>query len=185
MDEDVRVTTPFEGQPHGGWDPDRPIDVPLAVHTCNVVPAWADYNGHMSESAYLLVFGDASDALFRIIGIDEAYRAAGGSIYTVETHLRNLREAVVGEELRLTIWVIGVDDKRLHIAHEMHRGSDGECIATGEQLLVHVDMEAGRSAPFPSHLRERLDQIAAAHAHHNLDWIGRSIGLPAPRMKKD
>ncbi len=181
MGDDSRVTTPFEGQAHAGWDPDAAISAPLAVHMCAVVPAWADYNGHMSESAYLLVFGDASDALFRLIGIDEAYREAGGSIYTVETHLRNLREAVVGEELRLTIWVIGVDSKRLHIAHEMHRGSDGECIATGEQLLVHVDMQAGRSAPFPPHLRERLDQIAAAHADHNLNWIGRSIGLPAAR----
>ena len=181
MGDDSRVTTPFEGQAHAGWDPDAAISAPLAVHMCAVVPAWADYNGHMSESAYLLVFGDASDALFRLIGIDEAYREAGGSIYTVETHLRNLREAVVGEELRLTIWVIGVDSKRLHIAHEMHRGSDGECIATGEQLLVHVDMQAGRSAPFPPHLRERLDQISAAHADHNLDWIGRSIGLPAAR----
>ena len=39
------------------------------------------------------MFGDSADAFFRFFGIDEAYRAAGRSLYTVETHLRNLREA--------------------------------------------------------------------------------------------
>jgi acyl-CoA thioesterase FadM len=54
---------------------------------------WVDYNGHMSESAYLLAFWDSSDAFFRFFGVDEQYRASGRSLYTVETHLRHLREA--------------------------------------------------------------------------------------------
>jgi len=173
-----RLVTPYEGRAHAGWDADAAIDAPLRLHECLVVPEWADYNDHMTESAYLLVVGDNSDAFFRYFGIDEAYRDAGHSLYTVETHLRNLREAAVGELLRLTLWVIGVGEKRVHIAHEMYRDSDGELIATIEQMLVHVDMAAGRSSPLPGVLRERLDAIAARHSQEpRPDWIGRAIGL--------
>ena len=172
------VSTPYEGRPHAGWDPSAPIDAPLHLHECVVVSEWADYNNHMTESAYLLVAGDNSDAFFRYFGIDEAYRESGHSLFTVETHLRNLREASVGEDLSMTLWVLGVGDKRVHIAHQLYRDSDGELIATAEQMLIHVDTSAGRSAPIPPDLRERLDAIAAAHAQlPRPEWIGRSIGL--------
>ena len=72
-----RVVTPLEGVAFAGWDAKKPIPAPLALHACTVKPEWTDYNGHMTESAYLLVFGDSSDAFFRFIGIDEAYRAKG------------------------------------------------------------------------------------------------------------
>ena len=53
-----------------------------------------DYNGHVHESRYLQVFGDATDALLRHLGVDAAYLAAGGSYYTVETHLSHLQRGV-------------------------------------------------------------------------------------------
>ena len=91
-----RVVTPLEGVPFAGWDATKPIEAPLALHACAVKPEWTDYNGHMSESAYLLAFGNSSDAFFRFIGIDEAYRASGFSLYTIDTRIRNLAELGVG-----------------------------------------------------------------------------------------
>jgi len=174
----MAVTTPYEGRPASEWDPAAAIDSPLRLHRCQVAPEWVDYNDHMTESAYLLVFGDNSDAFFRYFGIDDTYRASGCSLFTVETHLRNLREADEGESLELALWVIAVDAKRVHIAHEMYRGRDGELIATAEQMLLHVDMTAGRTVPLPTYLHERLEAIAAAHSSRpRPDWIGRSIGL--------
>ena len=52
-----------------------------------VRPEWIDYNGHMTDSRYLQVFGDATDALFRSRGVDDAYRRSGRAMYTVETHV--------------------------------------------------------------------------------------------------
>jgi acyl-CoA thioesterase FadM len=148
------------------------------VHRAAVPPAWVDYNGHMTEWAYLLVMGDGSDAFFRYFGIDEAYRASGRSLYTVETHIRNLREAAAGEQLDLTLRVLGVDAKRVHIAHEVLH-SDGELLATGEQMLLHVDTAAARTSPLPDVLHERLQQIAAAHAALPVpDWVGRVMRIP-------
>ena len=93
-------STPYEGTGHVAWDPTSAIDAPLRLHETAVIPAWVDYNGHMSESCYLLVFGDNADAFFRFIGIDEDYRAGGHSLYTVETHLHHRREVSAGRAAR-------------------------------------------------------------------------------------
>jgi acyl-CoA thioester hydrolase len=152
----------------GPWPPGPPIPAPLRLHETTVAAEWVDYNGHLSEWAYLLVFGDNADAFFRYLGVDEEYRAAGRSLYTAETHLRHLHEARLGERLWLTLQVLGVDTKRLHIAHEM-RNAAHAAIATAEQLLLHVDTRAGKVAPFPGPIAGRLRQICGAHA-----------GLPVP-----
>ncbi len=61
---------------------------------------WIDYNGHLSEAYYVLVFGFATDALRDAAGLDAAYRErTGGSLYTVEAHVRCLREVAHGSEL--------------------------------------------------------------------------------------
>jgi acyl-CoA thioester hydrolase len=158
------LTTPLEGSGHRPWDAQAPIDAPLCLLQTAVVPQWVDYNGHMSESCYLLVFGDNSDSFFRFIGIDEAYRAAGHSLYTVQTQLHNLREVSEGEPIRLTLQLLDCDDKRLHLFHAMFHGLSGELLATGEQMLVHVDMVQGRSVPMPPALLTRVQAICAAHA---------------------
>ena len=147
----------------------RAIAAPLCLLKTTVAPQWVDYNGHMSESCYLLVFGDNSDAFFRFIGIDEAYRAAGHSLYTVQTHLHNLREVAQGEPIRLTLQLLDADEKRVHLFHAMFHGISGELLATGEQMLVHVDMTEGRAVAMPHDLQQRVLAIRAAHA-----------GLPKP-----
>jgi carnitine 3-dehydrogenase len=110
------------------------------------------------------VFGDSSDCFFRYVGIDEAYRAAGSSIYTLETRIHNRREARTGDPLALAFRILAHDAKRLHVFHAMTHEKTGETLATAEQILVHVDMKAGRSAPFPPDLAARIAAIAEAHA---------------------
>jgi acyl-CoA thioester hydrolase len=157
------------------------IPAPLRLYDTKVAPEWADYNGHMSEWCFLLVFGDGADAFFRYFGIDEDYRASGRSLFTVETHLRHVREAHVGDRLRLTLQLLGVDAKRLHVVHEMIDDS-GRVLATGEQMLLHVDTRAGRVAPFPDQIFERLEEIRAAHAALPVpDYVGRVITMPGNR----
>jgi len=148
------------------WQPDDVVPCPLDFYRGAVLTAWVDYNHHMTEAAYLTAVGWGSDALFSYIGDDDAYRAAGHSFYTVETHVAYLREASEHEPILVTTRVLGVDRKRLHIYHEMFSParSTGTMLCTCEQMLVHVDMTAGRSAPIPDRMRAALDAIAAAHA---------------------
>jgi len=140
------------------------IEAPLSLYRASVGPEWVDYNGHMSEWCYLLLVGDAADAFFRFIGIDEAYRAAGHSLYTAETHLHHLRESALGDRLAVPLQLLDVGPQSLHLFHTVRNEATGEDAATAEQLLVHVDMAAGRVVPMPGELRERLEEIRLAHA---------------------
>ena len=146
------------------WQRGDVPDAPLAIYRTPVEPEWVDYNGHMTESAYLTAAGWASDALFRYVGDDEAYRAAGNSFYTVETHIHYVREVSVHEPIEFTTQILGVDAKRVHLVHSMLHGDDGGLLCTAEQMLVHVDMHAGRSAPILPHVATALQAIAASHA---------------------
>ena len=161
-------------------DSDTSVAAPLRLYRATVRPEWVDYNGHMSEWCFLLVMGESSDAFFRYVGIDEHYRSAGASLFTVETHIRNLVEVGAGDELSLALHVLAVDAKRIHLTHEVTR-RDGSLAATGEQLLLHVDTTAGRVAPILSQVRQRIDRVAQAHASlPRPDWIGHVMQIPEP-----
>jgi len=147
------------------WSEGMSVDAPLPLYQCRVAPDWVDYNDHMTESAYLLAFGWASDAMFRYIGIDEAYRAAGHSFYTVESHLVYSKEVSTGEPLRFTTQLLGQDHKRLHIFHAMYHGDTGDLLCTNEQMLVHVDMGASRSIDTLAGPKAALDAVWEVHRH--------------------
>ena len=151
---------------------------PLALHTAQVAPEWVDYNGHAHESRYLQVFGDASDALFAYLGIDDAYLATG-SYFTVESHLSHLREALLDDRLAVATQVLDCDARRLHVFHSLTREADGELLATAEQLFLHVDTVARRAAPASAVVLARVQRIAEAHAAlPRPDRAGRSIAIP-------
>jgi len=147
------------------WQRGDIVPAPLELYRTTVNPDWVDYNRHMTEAAYLTAFGWATDALFRYIGDDEAYRAAGHSFYTVETHINYEREVAVNEPLRFTTQLLDVDAKRMHFFHSMFHGETGVRLATTEQMLVHVEMTEGRSAPVLPEVAEALAAVMESHRH--------------------
>ena len=154
---------------------------PLALHGEPVRPEWVDYNGHMHEAYYVLVFGNATDAFYDHIGMDRAYREhTKTSVYTLESHINFLDEVGEGAPLAVTTQVLGLDDKRLHLFHTMRRGDDGRLVATYELVALHVDMAGPRAAPFAGAVLARLRGIETEHAGLPAPkQAGRSIGLRA------
>jgi len=162
------------------WQPGDAVAAPLSLYSAPVEPDWVDYNDHMTESAFLLAFGWASDKLFRHIGIDEAYRAAGHTFFTVETHLNYRREAALGDPLTVTTQILGVDAKRLHFFHAMYHADTGELLCTTEQMLLHVDNDVGRTVPILPGPAAALAAIAEAHADLPVpEQVGRVMQIPA------
>jgi len=135
---------------------------PLRLLETQVRPEWIDYNGHMTDSRYLQVFGDATDALFRYAGIDEAYRRSGRALYTAESHLLHKAEAHSQERLYVVSRIVEVDEKRVRLLHRMHRTRDDALLATAEQVYLHVDTVGGRVAPMDAAVRARLAAIQTA-----------------------
>ena len=155
---------------------DQDFSKALSLFDAEVLPEWLDYNGHMTESRYLQVFGDATDALLNFVGMDEAYRTQGFSVYTVETHIRHLLEVAGGEPLTVETQLLGFDEKRLRIVHTMSNASSGDILATGEHMLLHVDTEAGKACPFGKKLYEKLEKIWQGHQNLDVpDYGGKGI----------
>jgi carnitine 3-dehydrogenase len=159
-------------------DADDPSQ-PLRLHAARVLPEWVDYNGHMTESRYLQVFGDSTDALLHYIGIDADYHAAGLSYYTVETHIMHLREVTAEQPLQVTTQVLGCDAKRLHLFHVLYRSRDQVQLATAEHMLLHVDTGAGRACPARADVLARVQRLAEAQSRLPMpDEAGRYVGQP-------
>ncbi len=126
------------------------------VWTEPVRDEWIDYNGHLSEPYYVLVFGHATDAVMEHVGLGPEHRArAGASLFTVEAHVRYLDQVPAGADLEVQSALIGATGKLLWIWHELR--VDGTLRATEEVLGVHVDTAVGRSSPFPAEVRARID----------------------------
>ena len=150
--------------------------------TAVVRPEWVDYNGHMSDFLYVHLFGEAMDALYRRVGVDEAYRKTGRMFYTVESHVKHLGEAKCSEPLYVTTQVLALDDKRLHVFHRLYCGRDEVMIATGEQLHLHVDTAAAKAAPVDRAAHAKLESLRQAHASLPVpEEAGKPVGSRAKR----
>lgn len=146
----------------------------LPAYRCTVLPEWIDYNGHLSEAFYVLVFGFATDQVMDRLGMGEAYRqSTGNSLYTVEAHVRYLAETGLDAELTVTTQIVGGGAKKLHLAHEMRTA--GKLIATEELLALHVDQGSGRSSAFPTPVLESISRYRAGLDDEAPDWIGRTV----------
>ncbi|WOI35130.1 carnitine 3-dehydrogenase [Tritonibacter scottomollicae] len=153
------------------------ITQPILTQSRTVPLDWTDYNGHMTESRYLDAFAQATDRLMEIIGCDAEYIASGGSYFTAETHIRHIDEVHAGHPIQVRTQVIMGAGKKMHIWHEMFEGD--RLLATGEHMLLHVDLKTRRSAPPAAHIEANLVRIAEAHATLPApDGLGRAIGAP-------
>ncbi len=154
-------------------DPSLP-DPPITLRR-EVPSNWVDYNGHMNEAHYLTVFSDATDQMLNWAGMDADCVAEGHSVFTVETHIRHLGEVDIGDRIEVRTRVLEGGEKKLHVWHELFAG-DVLC-ATGEQLLLHMDMGSRRSARPRADVGAWLGAACSAHAGlARPEGLGRFVG---------
>ena len=149
-----------------------PLTAPLSTYRSAVLPELVDYNGHLRDAYYLLLFSLATDALMDQLGLDEAGRAATGhSLYTLECHLNFVQEVKLGQQVEVRTQILGHDTKRLHLNHSLHLLGEARLLAASEQLLLNVATALGRAAPFAETVHGKVAALARLHQ-----------GLPAPQF---
>jgi acyl-CoA thioester hydrolase len=140
-----------------------PDDKALWLHEAHVRPEWVDYNGHMNEAYYVLIFGDATDDFYDHIGFNDAFRRREQvSLYTVEAHIRYLIEAHEGEALRIGTHLLAHDEKRLRLHHTMIRQHDNETLSVIELMALHVDKRTVRASPFHADIAARIAAVGTS-----------------------
>ncbi|NIF17331.1 thioesterase family protein [Pantoea sp. Cy-639] len=152
----------------------------LITYRTAVLPDWVDYNGHLRDAYYLLIFSYATDALMERIGLDVAARGQSGhSLFTLEAHINYLHEVKRDTDVWVETYIIGFDKKRLHLYHSLHRRDFSEALAASEQMLLHVDMAGPKAASFGENTIERLETLVSAQESQPYPaYIGRTISIP-------
>ena len=152
----------------GARRPHEPDGALPTTFQTRVPTDWTDYNNHMNESRYLQCFSNATDGLLRMLGVDAEYIARGGSYFTVETHIRHINEVAALEPIYATTQILGATGKKLHLFHHLYR-QEGRLLATGEHLLLHVDMNTKKTVAAEVGITAKATKLARRHAN-----------LPAP-----
>jgi len=133
----------------------------LAPYSAIVRPDWVDYNGHMNEAYYVLIFGDATDAFYDHIGLNAALREREKvSAYTMESHIRYLAETHQGDALHVGTRVLAYDAKRVRLHHSMWRTADSKLVAVIELIVLHVDTVTLGAKPFHAAQMKAIARIA-------------------------
>jgi acyl-CoA thioester hydrolase len=156
---------------------------PLVTWRGTVSPDWVDYNGHLRDAYYGLIFSFATDAWMDQIGLDEQGRAdTGHTLYTLEAHLNFLLEVRVETAVEVHTQILGADQKRVQVFHTLLRSDNAAVLATTELMLCNIDTTGSRAAAFAPSVASRLAPVVQAHRlWPRPPQAGRSIALPTPR----
>lgn len=151
------------------------------IHNGSVKSEWIDYNGHMGDYAYGIIFTEASDKLLDLLGMSEQYRQqTGRTAYTLETHITYLKELHEGDAVRIFGQLVDHDEKRIHAILSM-ANADGELCAFYEVMLMHIQIgKDGKPAAekFPAGLFDRIKTMFEQHKSlPRPEKARRSIGI--------
>ena len=94
------------------------------------------------------------------------------AMYTVETHVRYLREVRAPAELVIETIILGCDAKRMWFAHLMM--VDGGLRATGEFMTLHYHTRENRTTAMPEPVQTALKKAKTAERP---EWTSRRIAL--------
>lgn len=146
---------------------------PIRCWNARVPTDWIDYNNHLTEGYYGVVFGYSGDMLLEELGFDAHYREESGTFYTVESRVRFLREIHVDAEIYVEGWVLGSDEKRLHWLQELYVEGNSEPAATQEALLLHVIQGENGESPKVGAMQEPILSTAK-------DFMDKHLAFPLP-----
>src|SRR3984893_18718980 len=153
---------------------------PFVSSVMRVEPPWIDYNGHLNMAYYNVLFDRAVDEAFELLGCGLDYvKTRGHSCFTAEAHVRYLRELHAERSVRVTFQLLDYDRKRMHYFEQLFHAAEGWVSATSENMSLHVDMAAKRTAPFPDGVVAALARMESMHANlPRPEAVGRRIAMP-------
>jgi acyl-CoA thioester hydrolase len=154
------------------------------IHRTTIGADWVDFNGHLRDGYYMVLFSSAVDALMDLAGLNSVARqACGHSWFTLEAHICYLHEVKAGAAVEVRLQLLGLDTKRLHVALSLHPAGGTPLLALTEQMLLNVDMAGPRASAFAPAVAAYLQPLAAQHALlPRPAQVGRVMALPQPKQ---
>ena len=152
---------------------------PFVGSVQTVEDQWIDYNGHFNMAYYNVIFDRCGDEAFALMGLGPNYVKARNASFFLEAHVTYIRELHERDRVRVTVQLLDFDAKRVHYVQEMFHADAGWLACVTENIVMHIDMTAKKSAPFPPDMLERIMAMHAAHKTLSVPpQVGHRISIP-------
>ena len=146
-----------------------------------------DNNNHMHDAYYNVIFSDVINEFNYSHGLSLKEREESQfTVFTIEAHTTYLAELSLDQSFTVELYLYDYDYKRTHLFLRMLH-ENGTIAATNEVMMMGIDKNQRRSAPFP----EKYMEIIEAYdlEQEKIEWpkqIGHRIGCllytsPSPR----
>ena len=136
-------------------------------------------NNHMHDAYYNVIFSDVINEFNYSHGLSLKEREESQfTVFTIEAHTTYLAELSLDQSFTVELYLYDYDYKRTHLFLRMLH-EDGTIAATNEVMMMGIDKNQRRSAPFP----EKYMEIIEAYdlEQEKIEWpkqIGHRIGIP-------
>lgn len=138
-----------------------------------------DNNNHMHDAYYNVIFSNVINEFNYSHGLSLKEREESQfTVFTIEAHTTYLAELSLDQSFTVELYLYDYDYKRTHLFLRMLH-EDGTIAATNEVMMMGIDKNQRRSAPFP----EKYMEIIEAYdlEQEKIEWpkqIGHRIGIP-------
>ena len=155
------------------------FDQSLVLHRDTVRPEWVDEYDHMNLAYYILVCDQATYEFWELINDRKSISDRNGMEYAVvETHVNYIREVRLNDPLVVATQLLGFDEKRFHIFHELRHAEQGFISATNEIMALGFDLNLRGIEPFQDSVQEFMKCVYNKHKLLEIpENAGRSIGI--------
>jgi acyl-CoA thioester hydrolase len=152
-------------QPHPTYDQ----LTSLPAYTEQPVPVpFEDANGHLNVRHYTGIASEGLDESLVALGIPQNWPAQGHACFSAEQHLTYLAELLTGARISSRVRLLGRSERAAHALVYLLDDTNQRLSFVMEEILLHIDMETRRTAPWPAEIAAALDGQIAAQA--DLPW---------------
>lgn len=138
-----------------------------------------DNNNHMHDAYYNVIFSDVINEFNYSHGLSLKEREESQyTVFTIEAHTTYLAELSLDQSFTVELYLYDYDYKRTHLFLRMLH-EDGTIAATNEVIMMGIDKNQRRSAPFPEKYKEFIE--AYDLEQEKIEWpkqLGHRIGIP-------
>ena len=138
-----------------------------------------DNNNHMHDAYYNVIFSDVINEFNYSHGLSLKEREESQyTVFTIEAHTTYLAELSLDQSFTVELYLYDYDYKRTHLFLRMLH-EDGTIAATNEVMMMGIDKNQRRSAPFHEKYMEFIE--AYDLEQEKIEWpkqLGHRIGIP-------
>ena len=155
--------------------------VTMPAYADHPVPvAFEDSNGFLNVRHYLGIGSEGLDEMLAGVGIPFNWpQVTGLACLSAEHHLTYLHELKTGDDMSVRARLLGRSERAAHALVYLLDDTNQRVACRFEEILLCVELDARRTAPWPDDVAKRMDELVAEHAA--LPWSAQSSGCLALR----